>query len=251
MFEEFFKYVSNFDMNDEKIRLKYEHSKQVYAISVEIAKSINLSQESIELAGLIGLLHDIGRFIQWEKYKTFRDHKSLHHGELGVHILFEDGLIRNFIEDSKYDNLIKAAILYHNDFKLPNNLDKTTLIFCRIIRDADKIDILDNETKIKDKKYMRRNKVSDKVLNEFINSKCIDFKDIVYGYDSEILRISLLYDMNFRYTFEIVKEKGFIDKLLNRMNDDPNIEVVRNKIISYLDEQIRKPKEWSYVRKTI
>ena len=38
-----------------------------------IAKSLNLSEEEQDLAELIGLLHDIGRFEQWKWYGTYSD----------------------------------------------------------------------------------------------------------------------------------------------------------------------------------
>ncbi len=251
MFEEFLKYVNNFDISDKNIKYKYEHSKRVYALSIDIAKSINLPKYLIEIAGLIGLLHDIGRFTQWEKYKTFKDNKSIDHGLLGVDILFKEGNIRRFISNEKYDEIIKASILYHNDFKLLEDLDENTLLFCKIVRDADKIDILENETKLNDKKFKGERKISEKVLSDFLNNKCINFEDILYGYDSEILRLSLLFDINYKYAFIKIKENGYVEKLLERIKDVPNIEIVRNKIINYLDEQINKPKEWYYVRKTI
>lgn len=68
----------------------------------------------MELAELIGLLHDIGRFEQIKRYNTFIDKNSINHGQLGVKILFDDNQIRRFIKDSKYDDIIKTAILNHN-----------------------------------------------------------------------------------------------------------------------------------------
>ena len=61
--EEIFKtYVEMFDMNEPMIKLKYNHSLRVKDQCIKIAKSEKLDKKQIELAKLIGLLHDYGRF---------------------------------------------------------------------------------------------------------------------------------------------------------------------------------------------
>ena len=87
----FKEYVSNYNLQDGKIALKVAHILRVSELSKKIATSLNLSEEDIKLAELIGLLHDIGRFEQVRKYNTFIDKISINHGEYGVKILFEWG----------------------------------------------------------------------------------------------------------------------------------------------------------------
>jgi putative nucleotidyltransferase with HDIG domain len=135
-------YVKDYDQDDARIKLKIEHTYRVAKLCVQIAESLNLTEEDIELSWLIGMLHDIGRFEQLENYGTFIDAKSINHAQYGADILFEKQLIREFIEGSSYDDIIQAAIWYHNVYKLPDNLDERTKLFCNLIRDADKIDIL-------------------------------------------------------------------------------------------------------------
>ena len=99
----FKEYVKNYDPEDKKIMLKIKHIERVANLSKKMAEELNLSEEDTQLAELIGLLHDIGRFEQIRLYHTFVDRKSVNHGELGAKILFEDGLIRNFIETNEFD----------------------------------------------------------------------------------------------------------------------------------------------------
>ena len=82
--EEFIKYTKNFDLSNNRIKGKQEHSLRVMRISEEIAKRLNWKKEEIEIATLIGLLHDIGRFEQYQEFKTFHDSRSVDHGDLGV-----------------------------------------------------------------------------------------------------------------------------------------------------------------------
>ena len=57
-------YLSKYDLSNDKAKLKVEHTYRVAEISRIIAKAMNLNQEKQQLAELIGLLHDIGRFKQ-------------------------------------------------------------------------------------------------------------------------------------------------------------------------------------------
>ena len=65
--DEFLKYTERYDVSDEEIKRKQLHSLRVMQRSKIIAQSLKLSEEEIQVATLIGLLHDIGRFEQyWE-----------------------------------------------------------------------------------------------------------------------------------------------------------------------------------------
>ena len=116
--EIFKKYTSKYNLKDIRIGMKENHSIAVMELMGELAYRLNLSNEDIKLARLIGLLHDIGRFPQWEKYHTFVDKNSVDHAEIGADYLFKEGHIRDFIEDNKYDSIIEKAIRNHNKYKI-------------------------------------------------------------------------------------------------------------------------------------
>ena len=137
----FKEYVKKYNPEDEKIKIKIAHIERVAENSKRIAENLNLSQEDIELAELIGVLHDIGRFEQVRLYHTFVDKDSINHGEYGAKVLFEDGLIRKFIKDDKFDRIIKLAIVNHNRADIEEGLTEREKLHAKIIRDADKTDI--------------------------------------------------------------------------------------------------------------
>lgn len=71
---------------------------------------MHLNDEDKDLAMLIALLHDIGRFDQAKQMKFFReDLMNYDHAKLEVKLLFESGEIRKFIKTDKYDNVIKKG----------------------------------------------------------------------------------------------------------------------------------------------
>ncbi len=69
-------------------------------------------------------------------------------------MLFEENLIKNFIEDDKYDYIIKTAVLNHNKGKIDEGLSEKEMLFSKIIRDADKLDIINNILLIEDFKIV-------------------------------------------------------------------------------------------------
>lgn len=218
--EEFLRYIKMFDLNNENIQLKQKHSLRVMQVSKNIAEKLKLSEEKIEIATLIGLLHDIARFEQYTKYNTFRDLESIDHGDYGVKIL--DKEIRKYIETDKYDEIIKKAIKNHNKLKIEEELTKEEKLFVKIIRDADKIDIFfEGETifwkGIEDQ--INKSEISDNILKQFKNNQLVERKkndNNKQDVDKVLGVIAFIFDINYKESFEIIKEKDYINKILDR-----------------------------------
>lgn len=142
MLEEFKKYVSNYDLSNPKIKLKYNHSIRVMNLAKKYAKLLHFSKEDIELATVIGLLHDIGRFEQVRVYDSFVDRDTVDHADLSVKQLFQNGEIKLFCKKEEWYPIIEIAIKYHNKFELPDVNDERILKHTKLIKDVDKMDIM-------------------------------------------------------------------------------------------------------------
>ena len=118
----FTKYVESYDMNDKSIMLKYLHSFRVMDLCHNIAQDNNLNKEDTEISILIGLLHDYGRFEQWQNYKTYSDKDSIDHADLGVYKLFDNNEIVGYCTNKDYYEVIYDAIRYHNLYSYPDTL---------------------------------------------------------------------------------------------------------------------------------
>ena len=139
MYREFEEFVyNNFDFNEGAIRRKYYHSKRVSTISKKIAENLSWPLEDVKLATQIGLLHDIGRFDEWTMYKCFN--KNMDHGSYGAYLLNKEEYEKMFNIKSYDKQEVLDAIYYHNKLKLPASLKDNK--FCKLIRDADKLDII-------------------------------------------------------------------------------------------------------------
>ncbi len=214
----FLSYVQNYDLNDENIKRKEQHSLRVMKISKEISENIKLSEENVKLATLIGLLHDIGRFEQYAKWRTFSDAISTDHGDLGAKILEENNFIREFIVEDKYDEIIKKAIVNHNKYKIEEGLSDEELLYSKIIRDADKIDIL---YELAEGILMKNNDLEDIFISEeyfkqFTLMKPLKNCEKTNDLDKIVLKIAFIFDLNFEYSKQIIKKEKYIEKILNR-----------------------------------
>lgn len=223
----FKEYVKNYNPEDEKIKIKIGHIERVSQIAKKLAENLNLDQEDIELAELIGLLHDIGRFEQAKRFNTFIDKDSINHGEYGVKILFENGLIRHFIENDKYDEIIKLAILNHNKAKIEKGLTERENLHAKIIRDADKADIFSilitgNKKAIWEKADLSNDKITDEIYREFIEDKKINYDKRETSADILVSHFAYVYDFNFQETLQIIKENNYIEKLYERFKFNDN-----------------------------
>ncbi len=219
----FAEYVRNYNPENGKIALKIKHIYRVADICREIAIKDGFNEEEQNLAELIGLLHDIGRFEQVRLYNTFVDAKSVNHAEMGVKVLFDEGLINRFIEDRKYDEIIKTAILNHNKGKICEDVSGNALDFCKIIRDADKTDIFYvlNTEKIGDiyeKEDISEDLISDEIFREFKEDRIIDYKQRKSSADIMVSHIAYVFDFNYYYCLKKIKDCKYIEKLVKRAN---------------------------------
>lgn len=221
----FANYVKNYDIQNDKIKLKVEHIERVSQIAKKLTMKLELNKEDVALAELIGLLHDIGRFEQIKRFNTFNDSKSVNHGEFGVHVLFnkQDGIIRKFVEDNQYDNIIKNAIFYHNKDKsdIPDDLTTRELLHIKILRDSDKIDILNILTYEKKETAWEKADLSDDVITEeiykeFMENGRIDYHKKKTSADSLVGHFAYIFDFNFTDSIQYIKEKNYMEKIYNR-----------------------------------
>ena len=245
---EFKEYVKKYNPEDEKVKLKIVHIQEVSRIARKLAEELRLDKEDIELAELIGLLHDIGRFEQIRIYHTFVDKDSINHGEYGVKVLFEDGLIRKFIQDDKYDNIIKKAILNHNRAEIEKGLTEKEELHAKIIRDADKTDIFrvlvtGDKKAIWESSDLSNDKISDEIYREFKEDKIINYKERKTSADILISHFAYVYDFQYPQTLEIIKQNNYIDTLYKRFIFNDKETMKRYKEIYELAKQYLDKKE--------
>lgn len=220
---EFINYTNNYDSTNPHIARKIGHTFRVMEWSRKIAESLNLSKEDIDLATLIGLLHDLARFEQRRLYDTFSDSKSVDHGDLAVTILEENEYIRKYIDDSKFDDIIKTAVKNHNKFKIQDGLDERTLLHSKIVRDADKLDIMYEGVHMfyntpEEVDQIENLPIAEDYYKQFTERKQILRKKDPTVLDGMICLISFIFDLNFDYSKQVTLKENYINDILNRFD---------------------------------
>jgi HD superfamily phosphodiesterase len=242
-------YVNNYDASAEKIRLKIEHTYRVCGLCQQIAVSAGFNENDVNIAWLTGLLHDVGRFEQLRRYGTFIDAESIDHAEFGADLLFKEGLIRNFIEDNSMDVLLEKAVRYHSAYRVPEDLTDYERKFANLLRDADKIDILKVNVEFPLEEiynvttYELKNcTVTKEVMDAFYEEHAVLRSLKKTPVDNVVGHISLMYELTYPVSYKLVKQQGFLNKLMDFHSDIPKtnmqFEKIREKMTSYIDEKL-------------
>ena len=219
--EQFASYTRNYDPEDTKIALKIAHTYRVADNCEQIAKSIGLTDEEVEFAWLSGMLHDIGRFEQVKRYNTFIDSESVDHAEFGADLLFgKDMLIADYIDDRDWDAMLEIVIRQHNKYRMDETISGKTLVFCNILRDADKVDIfrVNVETPMEEiynvtEDVLLTSGVSEKVMEQVRERHAIN-RDIMESPVEHLIgHIALTFELVYEKSRELAKEQGYVLKM--------------------------------------
>ena len=219
-------YISKYNPENPKIKLKIDHTYRVADLAETIAKDINASED---MAWLCGMLHDIGRFEQIKRYNTFSDAKSVDHAVLGADILFTDGLIEKVCPDLDKDEMriLEKAIRNHSAYRIEPGLSSEDLIYSNILRDADKIDIfrVNCDTPMEDiynvtTDDLRASPVSEEVKECFRNRTAVLRSLKKYPADYVVGHICLIFELVYPISLTIAKEQGYVESLLSFESDN-------------------------------
>lgn len=234
-------YVAAYDATNPRIALKVEHTLRVAELCERIAREAGFTPAGIDLAWLCGLLHDIGRFEQLRRWDTFSDAASTSHAALGVEVLFGSegdadvaddnasamdtaGIIHRFIDpNNELEEIIRAAVGFHSDYRLPEDLDVRTRALCDVVRDADKLDILrvacsdTVETVLNaTEDELLASDVSPAIEDAFFEHRTARYAERVTPVDYLVNLACFAFELVYPASLEIADEQEFIYRALER-----------------------------------
>jgi len=231
-------YVAGFYGDDEyinsNIRLKEVHTGCVCQEMTWLADKVGLSTEAALLAETIALFHDIGRFEQFKRHRTYVDFRSTDHCLLGLEILDNHNVLADLTEKEK--DIVITSIKLHGIIQLPTDLDEETAVFARLIRDADKLDIyrvvldayrqyrddpenFNLELEFEDEPYCSKH-----IIEAVSAQKRINYSDLKTLTDYKLLMLTWVYDVNYTATLERIRQRGFIGDVLELLPDTEEIQ---------------------------
>jgi hypothetical protein len=247
-FQDWFQqYVLNFRETDplhqRSLDMKEKHTFHVRAAIDRIATGLNLSENDRRVASATALFHDLGRFLQYKKYRTFRDPDSENHAKLSLWELNEHRVLHDL--DPGERRLISRAIYLHNRPRLPENPDAAAMLHCRLIRDADKVDILRVMIEHFQMEETRRNPVislglgaetvvRDEVYRCLFRKQAMSYATLKSANELKVLQMSWVFDINFRPTFEILRERNALDQLAATLPDTQ----LRREALDFINDHI-------------
>ncbi|GAB4487680.1 MAG: HD domain-containing protein [Thermodesulfovibrionales bacterium] len=208
------------------IELKIFHTDRVFENAGRICAGEWLDPKTLLLARTAGLLHDVGRFPQYARFRTYQDSVSVNHGRLGADVLMEEHVLDPL--DTEDRGTILDAVRFHNAFTCPDLADTARETIIRIVRDSDKLDIWKIFCDLDD--YARADRpsaaalglpdlpdYSEAAIRCLQEQRPVALSDLTTLNDLRLMQLSWIYDLNFPSSFRLLGEAGFIDRYASHL----------------------------------
>ena len=222
-------YAARYNEKDPKVRLKIDHTYRVAALCARIAAEQGLNAAGVDLAWLCGLLHDVGRFEQLRRYGTFNDAESIDHAACSAEVLFDRGQIRQYTPDAAEDALLRTAVAWHSAYRLPADLDPRTRLYCDLLRDADKIDILrvNVETPLEEIYNVTTEQLRAAAITPAVEQAFYEHHAVLRALkrtpaDNVVGHASLVYELVYPESLREVSRQGYLWQLLDFKTENPD-----------------------------
>ncbi|MDE5832676.1 MAG: HD domain-containing protein [Desulfovibrio sp.] len=224
------------------LETKLGHTWRVLENAEKILASENAPQK-LERAGcLAALYHDLGRFDQYLRYGTFKDSLSRNHALLSVETAKRAGILD---EEPEIRSLVLAAIGLHNRRALPDIPQDDLLFLARVVRDADKIDILRvmadclagpkpyNPTVVLS--LPDEDTLSPVLAEKILAGVVPDYDDLRSVNDFRLLLGAWAMDMNFAGSRQLYRTSGFGQKLVEGVPDKKPYAKIRDYLLKIME----------------
>lgn len=221
------------ESDSEHIELKRHHSMRVLENCRVIVASLSLPPDLHRALLLAALYHDVGRFYQYSRYRTFADIKSENHGTLGCRILNQENPLRS--EPISIQKIVKGAVVLHNRLNLPTGLSEDLRTAAFVVRDSDKLDIVtvmlnffvspsQENSVVSLHAENEPTKWSQSILDALLERRVSFYNDIRYQNDFKILICSWVFDLNFAKSRRMMQENGALEKIMSLWPVDIRLE---------------------------
>ena len=243
----FLDYTNRFQSLDpaveKNIILKIGHTYRVCDNVSRIAKSLGMERDDLVMAEVLALFHDIGRFEQLKVFGSFNDRITVDHAKLGLKVLNNSGVLAYLPRNER--RLLCRFIWLHNKYEIPEKERVDTILFSRLIRDADKLDILGVINEHFATRDLHPNLALDfgmkdepgfsrEAVSEILQGKMVRIPVLETMNDMLLMYLSWVFDIYFPVTLSCIEERGYLTRLLANLPADPEIFKMRNFVEEYL-----------------
>jgi len=226
--------------DDALIRLKLEHSLRVFDNAGHILDAEGVCGHMADLTRLAALYHDMGRFPQFARYRTFNDRDSANHARLGVLALRTAQLPPGL---SGHDwRVVRFAVAQHNAKTLRPTLPPRLELPVTVVRDADKLDIIrilldhfegngERSEAVVHRLDDAPDKYSEEMYDAILHARTGDYRHMRYANDFKLLLTGWLHDLRYRSSLDLALERDYPARLLAQLPDDTRIRRLRDAVL--------------------
>lgn len=221
-------YAARLGSRSPYIILKRDHSLRVHALASSIVKGEGLPCPDLHC--LAALVHDIGRFSQFERFGTYRDDLSVDHGDEGAAFLRSGDFLRGV--EVLEQKCVMDAVRLHNKRVLPDGLNALTMSLCAVVRDADKLDIVpvvlsrmlpggERDEVVTLGLRDEPQSWSPGVVATVAAGACPAYADLLYINDFKLLLASWGPQLSFTTSRAIFARRGYLARLFELLPENP------------------------------
>ncbi len=233
---------------DEHLRIKQEHTWHTCREILFLAGRLALDDDQKRIAETVALFHDLGRFPQFSRYRTYNDARSVDHSRLSVEVLRQEGVLGSLRREER--QWVETTIEHHGRKSLPDGLNGQALLFAKLLRDADKLDILRVVVEIYERhradpaghrfeiELLDEPRYSPEVFEAVMSGQLMEYTKLRTLNDMRLCQIGWVYDMNFAASLERLKERGFLDRLFEYLPQTADTARLRAKIDKHIEARL-------------
>jgi hypothetical protein len=194
------------------------------------------NDEDRGVAEVIALYHDLGRASLIAQGTESPTNIQRNHAAVSVKLVQQMKFYSKLTSDVQL--IILKAIDCHSTYKLTKLDNEQQMLYARILRDADKLDIYDSSYRyFKEKSGIQpiitfdlvsQVDVSEKIIKSIMSGKTAMIEDMKTMNDYKLFLMSMAFDLNFKYTFRIMSEKQYVQKIYETLpKRDQDIDAYR------------------------
>jgi HD superfamily phosphohydrolase YqeK len=233
---------------DAHLNVKQEHTRRTCEEILFLAGRLALDDNQKRIAETAALFHDLGRFPQFSQYRTYNDARSVDHARLSVEILRQEGVLASLRREER--QWVQTAIEHHGRKSLPDGLTGQALLFAKLLRDADKLDILRVVVEIYqlhradpaghrfEIELPDEPRYSPEVFEAVMSGQLIEYTKLHTLNDMRLCQIGWVHDLNFAASLERLKERGFLDRLFEYLPQTADIARLRAEIHAHIEARL-------------
>lgn len=205
----FWNFIACYDAQNSNILRKIIHSFSVAEKCFAIACQLKLDKKQRELAYLVGLFHDIGRFEQWKLYQTFNDKISVDHGDLGEQMLAKNREMFDLSE--RQFQVFVLAIKYHT--KQYVGSDEDIILYNTIVKNADAYSNVITTANGAQPMTTNDDGYTKQILHDFLQLKPLWIYSPKTKLDRALMLTACTYYVKYDFLRSEILQKNYIDAI--------------------------------------